>query len=264
MMWMHVLLTKRAFAREPLAWTLRVGLVIVLCCMTLSAWWVCNSVIWQQQITASSAAIDIVLAPEVDIADGSALANECVEQLRRRPDVSTVAALDRRSVWMQFQQELGLQSGGLTDIAAMPSVLQVSMKPEFVSHATAVAIRSAVLVSHRDIIDRVLIPDVALRGSDEMVHDARKVRVIIISALLFLVLCAFLIVYRAAATLIVVPSLNRVLGRSARWGALTAAIMTCVVALFGLSVSLLMIIVLQHQIRTHYVWLADFTRVLGA
>lgn len=260
MIWIHVLLCRRALAHQPLRWISVLLLSLLISTCALGYWWATSSVRHDLMRQAGELAIDIIVAPEAD----SVSVLECIDNLHRRPDVGSVTLLSSRHVWNLFQQELGVEAGGLTDVAAMPRVIQVQLRPETASYQRASAIRKHVYAYHQGVVDRVLIPSRAFIELDRRVSDAEQARSVGMWSLLLVWIATGAIVTRSFHMRIVVPSVNTMLGKPQAWGTATVTILTGVLVVFAVGASFAIMSLLAPNVQTFFPWLVSLGTVFSA
>lgn len=258
MMWMHLLLVRRSIVHRPLMLLLSLLLLIVVSIGALGTWWVARSAEMDLDRQASQLAVDVIVTPQSETA--SVLA--CSETLLRRPDVASAKLLSSRQVWLLFQKELGVEAGGLTDVASMPQVIQVHFKPSKASYQHAIALRNHVLGTHGDVVERVLIPKRAFTD-----FDAHREAVAIggrfgVGFLLFLFMISAIVFGNALYRRCVFASVNDVLALPQRSGAGIVAITTFSAMIMGTAIGMLIIVVAEPRLMSELPWLAAFTSVL--
>lgn len=258
-MWMQIILVKRALLHKPLSWFVRLLLAIGLLVSSMAYWWVNTSVLCDLQRQAQQLAIDIVVLPDAD----PSLVDECVVNLRRRPDVASVRLLDSRTVWMLFQRELGVQSSGLTDIASMPKVIQVQIDGRLASTQRVKAVQNHVYAIHQSVVERVLIPSQAFHEIDIKREDVLLARVLGTPVLLLLGLVACLLVIQPLYPLIISRDVHRVLGIKALRGLVTATMLTLLIVVVAAGLSVAAVIYSVKPLQQIVPWLMDFSPTVG-
>ena len=256
-MWIHLLIVRRAIARSPLVWSLRFFATVLLVLLVISAWWTGTSRVADLERQASQLALDVILMPDVDPDAGSVPAQECRDDLRRRPEVASANLLGKHAVWRLFQYELGMWPGGLTDVATMPAVVKVQLRPQYATLKHARNIRSFLLSNHHDVIDRVLIPELAFRELELLSAQTRMIRswTTMFAGLL---LCVGLAMTAQAMRLkVLIPPLHAVLGKGPHWG--LTSVITCMALLLvsACAVALGCIHLLSSHIQMHVPWLCS-------
>lgn len=262
-MWMLFHRIQRALSQRPLMWMVRLLLLTFAVLLTIGTWWIGTSILHDQQRQASMLSIDVVLGPEIDASSGNTAADDCAQALKRRPDVASAVALGKRSVWLLFQYELGLQAGGLTDVAAMPSVIQVRLKPEYAGLRNAKIVRDYALRNHRDIIDRVLLPERAFADSDKLVADTQDVRSGVLTLTLGLFIMVFIVVMRSAWTEMIAPSVNLLLGRSAQWGMSSVILLVSSMLILACAMAYATLTLFVSRLYGMFPWLEKLSNVFG-
>lgn len=126
-MWIH-LVTARGFLRRH--WPLLTLHVFVAAVLSLSCgvgMAVIAGVDRDLALQTEDVSVDIVLRESVSedqIADVASV-------LRRRPDIIQCVHLDRQDVWRIFQSDIGVESEGMAEIAALPQVIRLRFRNEF-------------------------------------------------------------------------------------------------------------------------------------
>lgn len=166
-MWVH-LLTARAFVRNR-AWPLvaSVMAVAIVGLLGAAAALVLGEVDRDIRRTAESIVLDVVVR---DSADQQRL-DELRRSVLRRPDVHRARVMMPEEVWSQFQSEIGVQSEGLADIAAMPQLLRVSLKAGSMSRRHVVELVSRLQSSFDDVVENVIVPQDAITDVERRRQD---------------------------------------------------------------------------------------------
>jgi cell division protein FtsX len=259
MMWMQIILVKRALLHKPLAWIVRLLLATGLLVASLVYWWVNTSVLHDLQRQAQQLTIDIVVLPHAE----QSLVEECAANLRRRPDVASVTLLDSRTVWMLFQQELGVQSSGLTDVASMPNVIQVQLVGSWASAQRAKAVQNHVYAVHQGVVERVLIPRQAFQEIDAKRDNVLLARTIGTPLLLLLAFAACMLTLQPLYGLIISRDVHRVLGINARRGIATMAALATLLILVTAGLSTTAVMYAGKPLQQNIPWLIDFLTAIG-
>lgn len=256
-MWIHMHIIRRAIARRPLLWIARCLCMILLALLSISTWWIGSSRIADLERQASLLTVDVILMPDVDLDAGSIPAHDCRASVRRRPDVVSAKLLSRHTVWRLFQYELGIQSGGLTDLATMPSVIQVRLRPTFATLKNAYSVRDYLLRNHRDVIDRVLIPEAAYIEIGSMAAQVRTNRTWGMVITLALVLIGLVVMTISVRKEVLPVPLHTVLGKSPSWG--VAYVIGCVglLAVIACILALALVVTISPHLQTHVPWLCN-------
>lgn len=105
-------------------------------------------------LTAESLSIDIIIRNGV----ASEQITELTTILNRRPDVLRGLHLRRHDVWRIFQSEIGVQSEGMADIAALPEVVRVYFRSDYMTAKHVNAVARSMRRRMADRIETVLIP----------------------------------------------------------------------------------------------------------
>lgn len=258
-MWMRLLLVlRRSFVHRPLMLLLSFLLMICVSIGALGTWWVARSAEMDLDRQASQLAVDVVVMPRADAA--SVLA--CAETLARRPDVASSRVLSSRQVWLMFQKELGVEAGGLTDVASMPQVIQVHFAPSRASHHRAVALRNHVLGSYEDVVERVLIP---VRAFSEF--DANRETIAVggrvgVGFLILVFLVSAVVFGNTLYRHCVSATVNDVLGLPRRSGLGIVVALTISASIVSTAAAVLIIVMLEQRLLTELPWLAAFSSVL--
>lgn len=166
-MWVH-LLTARAFVRNR-AWPLvaSVMAVAIVGLLGAAAALVLGEVDRDIRRTTESIVLDVVVR---DSADQQRL-DELRRSVLRRPDVHLARVMMPEEVWSQFQSEIGVQSEGLADIAAMPQLLRVSIKAGSMSRRHVVELVSRLQSSFDDVVENVIVPQDAITDVERRRQD---------------------------------------------------------------------------------------------
>lgn len=170
MMWSHILMARGFFRRHWMLWTLHVllvaGLALVCGVFTVSKYRSDSG----HAVSAEALSIDVIIRDSA----GSEQIAELTTMLNRRPDVQTSVHLRRQDVWRIFQSEIGVQSEGMADIAALPEVVRVHIRSEYVTlqHVNNVARSLRRRLSDR--IETVLIPTQAIVEHEYRAKETRS------------------------------------------------------------------------------------------
>jgi cell division protein FtsX len=256
-MWIHMQIIRRSVAQRPLLWIARCFGMIFLAAVLIATWWVGTSRIKDIERQASLLTLDVILMPDAESDAGSLQVQECLAALHRRPDVVSATLLDSRGVWQLFQYELGMQPGGLTDLATMPSVIQVRLKPAFATLKNAKSVRGYLLRNHRDVIDRVLIPEGAYNDNGMMADQARQARTWSMLLALSLMAAALILTALSVRRDVLLSSLNMMLGKSPHWGLAIVIGSLGLIVVLACGLALLLAIVLTTHVQTHLPWLCN-------
>lgn len=260
MMWMQIILAKRALLHKPLTWIVRQFLAMGLVVVAMIFWWVSTSVKHDLQRQAQQLTIDIVVLPNAE----QSLVEECAANLRRRPDVASVTLLDSRTVWMLFQRELGVQSSGLTDVASMPNVIQVQLNGSWASAQRAKAVQNHVYAAHQGVVERVLIPRHAFQEIDVKIDDIMLIRTIGAPILLLVAFAACMLTLQPLYPLVVSREVHRVLGMNARRAIATMAALAVLLILVAVGLSVAAVMYAEKPLQQNVPWLMDFLTTIGA
>ena len=82
--------------------------------------------------------------------------------LNRRADVSRSTYLDRENVWRIFQNEIGVESDSMAEIAALPEIIRVHFQSEFVTNRYVEDVTRSLRHSSLERIEAVMIPTLAI------------------------------------------------------------------------------------------------------
>lgn len=258
MMWMHLLLLRRSLVHRPLMLLITLALMICVSIGALGTWWVARSAEMDLDRQASLLALDVVVVPRAEAA--SVLA--CAETLTRRPDVASAQLLSSRQVWLLFQKELGVEAGGLTDVAAMPQVIQVHFKPSKASYQHAVALRNHVLGTHGDVVERVLIPARAFSQFDSNRETIAMGGRLGVGFLLLLFLVSAVVFGNALYRRCVSASVNDVLAVPRRSGLGIVITVSMGAMLISIATAVLISLLLEQRLAAELPWLVAFASVL--
>lgn len=158
MMWSHILMARGFFRRHWMLWTVHVllvaGLAFVCGVFTVSKYRSDSG----HTVSAEELSIDVIIR---DSASSEQIA-ELTTMLNRRPDVRTSVHLRRQDVWRIFQSEIGVQSEGMADIAALPEVVRVHFRSEYVTLQHVNDVAGSLRRRMTDRIETVLIPTQAI------------------------------------------------------------------------------------------------------
>lgn len=156
--------------------------MVALC--TLLCWWVGVSVVHDVDRQREALIVDVVM--NADFSADSAVG--FVSSLVRRPDVLSAQLLDSTAVWLAFQKELGVNTTGLVELAALPNIVQVRLRSQYASAQYVKRFKDAILRSNLFAVDRVLIPETAYTRLESRRHDSN---IALVSGMSFLLIAAF-------------------------------------------------------------------------
>lgn len=170
MMWSHILMARGFFRRHWMLWTVHVllvaGLAFVCGVFTVSKYRSDSG----RTVSAEELSIDVIIR---DSASSEQIA-ELTTMLNRRPDVRTSVHLRRQDVWRIFQSEIGVQSEGMADIAALPEVVRVHFRSEYVTLQHVNDVAGSLRRRMTDRIETVLIPTQAIVEHEQLAQEARN------------------------------------------------------------------------------------------
>lgn len=258
MMWMHLLLLRRSCTHRPLMLLVSLLLMMGVSIGALGTWWVARSAEMDLDRQAALLAVDVVVMPRAEAA--SVLA--CAEMLTRRPDVASAQLLSSRQVWLMFQKELGVEAGGLTDVASMPQVIQVRFKPSKASYHHAVALRNHVLGTHEDVVERVLIPARAFSEFDSNRETIAVGGRLGVGFLLFLFLVSVVVFGNTLYRRCVSAPVNDVLALPRRSGLGIVIAVSIAAMLVSIATAVLISVLLEQRLVAELPWLVAFASVL--
>lgn len=254
MIWFHLLRMRRALGYKPFRWILK-AFCITLCALVFAAyWWIASSVIHDQQVQASHLRIDVLILPKA----GFSQVQQCARSLQSSEGVLVARVLDSHAVWSMFQQELGMQAGGLTDLASMPTVVQIQLRPDSASLTTAESIRTIVKARFSSIVDRVLIPAQAFIDCDRRRTDVASTRLIGLSILGFVILLASFWLSSSFANAILAVRVSTTLGKGSMWGLSSVALLTLLVSIFAIALGFGCCMLVSESVVEQIGWLLPF------
>lgn len=170
MMWTHILMARGFFRHHWMLWTVHVllvaGLATVCGVFTVSKYRSDCS----HTISAEALSIDVILR---DSASSEQIA-ELTTMLNRRPDVLTSVHLRRQDVWRIFQSEIGVQSEGMADIAALPEVVRVHFRSDYVTVQHVNDVAGSLRRRMTDRIETVMIPTQAIIEHEHLGMEAQN------------------------------------------------------------------------------------------
>ncbi|MBU3699615.1 MAG: hypothetical protein FGM33_06330 [Candidatus Kapabacteria bacterium] len=169
MMWAHMMTARGFVRRRPWSLLARVIVIALLAVFCASVVTVLFEIERDISRTAESIVVDVVLPDSLAQSD----LDDLMLSLRRRPDVGKYELMTPERVWAEFQSEIGVSSSGLSEIAAMPHILRVNLKADFVTTQHARDFAASVRRRHQGAVDDVILPmnavvDVERRRSDLM------------------------------------------------------------------------------------------------
>jgi len=257
-MWLHLLRIRRALRYRPLEWILK-ALLLAGCFIVLAGcWWFATSVLIDTGVQASQVRIDVLITPKADVSQ----MQQCVRLLRNRDDILVVRLLDSRAVWFMFQQELGMQAGGLSDVASMPSVVQLQLQPAHASLATAELVRNTVKSRYASIVDRVLIPTEAFAEYDKSRLDVSSARTAGSGVLFLVVLIVSFWLSGSFAAAILAHHASPSMGQAPRWGMVSVIGLTVGVSILAIGLGLVCLVAISDAVGDHVGWLVPFLDVV--
>ncbi len=252
--WFHIQGSSRLLARRkgPVARMVVVAAVGTLWCLAGGMWGVA---VWRDlDRRAEQMSIDII-GP----ADSTNQAIRAMAQdMRRRPSVKSVQVLTSDQVWSEFANEMHLESDDLREVAAVPSILRIQLRPPMVSlSATEKFVRSLVDM-YPEATARIVWP----RPYVEML-DAGRANVIIfgsVAGLLSLVLFLWALTYAFRAEIHRAGSDLKVaalLGAPNAWIAAPHLLVGSVAGAVGLVLGLGILCIARPTMLTQWVWLGN-------
>ena len=211
-MWVHLMLARGFVRRHMPLWTLHVVLVAALALASGVGSVGGLTLLHYNAVDAQSISIDIVIRNGVS----SEQIRELVSILNRRPDVLRSTHLDRQSVWQIFQAEIGVESEGMAEIAALPEVVRVHFRSKFVTKPHVDDVARSLKRRMTDRIEAVMVPSLAI---DDIAQERTKLEsYLVIAAVvgaLFVISIALLI--GRCMRLRVQAVLASRIGRTASW-----------------------------------------------
>lgn len=166
-MWIQ-LLTARAFVRDR-AWQIVASVLAIASVgmLSVAAALVLGEVDRDIRRTAESIVLDVVVR---DSADQQRL-DEMRRSVLRRQDVHRARVMMPEEVWSQFQSEIGVQSEGLAEIAAMPQLLRIRLKAGFLNRGHVLELVSRLRTSFDDVVENVIVPQDAITDIERRRQD---------------------------------------------------------------------------------------------
>lgn len=167
MLWLHTIVA-RGFVRHR--WKMLLAYIVLLGAASLvfsTGYALVREVEYDVVRTAEQLAFDIV------ILDGEPDANveELAETLSRRPDVLTSRVLSREAVWLMFQSEIGVQSEGMAEVAALPRMIRLHMRSEYVNSRHLLSAVRGLQRRYAGHIETVLVPKASVRTVEKRRAD---------------------------------------------------------------------------------------------
>ncbi len=166
-MWIQ-LLTARAFVRNR-AWPLAASVlsIAIVGLLSAAAALVLREVDRDIRRTAENIVLDVVMRDSAD--------QQRIDELRRsvlrHQDVHLARVMMPEEVWSQFQSEIGVQSEGLAEIAAMPQLLRISLTAGSLSRRHVVGLVSRLQTSFDDVVENVIVPQDAITDVERRRQD---------------------------------------------------------------------------------------------
>lgn len=157
-MWVHLMLARGFVRRHMPLWSFHVVMVAALAFATFMGVAGGLSLLHKSSFEAESISIDIVIRDGVS----SDQIGELASLLNRRPDVHSSTHLDRQSVWQIFQSEIGVESEGMAEIAALPEIVRVHFRSRFVTNQYIEDVARSLKRRMPDRIETVMVPSLAI------------------------------------------------------------------------------------------------------
>ncbi|MBU3678840.1 MAG: hypothetical protein FGM32_04435 [Candidatus Kapabacteria bacterium] len=186
-MWVHLIMARGFVRRRLPLWTLHVILVAAIastCCLGALLLWDADFKIGEK---SEGFSIDIVLRERVS----GEQTFDLVSMLNRRPDVHSCNHLDRQNVWRIFQSEIGVESEGMAEIAALPEVIRIHFRREFVTNQHIHDVARSLKRRMPDRIESVMVPTLAINDVErERRQLENNLFFVAISGVLFVIILA--------------------------------------------------------------------------
>lgn len=167
MLWLHAIVA-RGFLRRRFRILLTYIMVLVTVSLVFSVGHaLIHEVDHDLSRTAEQLAFDIVI-PD---AETDAEIEELASVISRRPDVLTSNVLDREAVWMMFQSEIGVQSEGMAEVAALPRIIRMHLRAEYVTGQHVLSVVRGLQRGYAGDIETVLVPKASVLDVEKQRSD---------------------------------------------------------------------------------------------
>lgn len=255
-MWFHIQAAGRLMARRkgPVARMVLVALVASAWCIA-GAMWALGT--WRDaEERASAMVIDVVCGTD----STGVSARELAPMIARRSDVFEATVRSGEAVWREFAGELKIANDDLRDVAELPPMIAVRLRPEFVSLGHV----ERVIAELRQTHSRSIASITWSRSYVAMVEEYRRTLLVfggaagVLSLILFGVGITYAFraeIHRAGTDLRVAE----LLGARARWIAAPHTIVGLVAGAIGLLIGVVIVIILQESARSLAPWVARTT-----
>ncbi|MEN9281906.1 MAG: hypothetical protein RL594_841 [Bacteroidota bacterium] len=184
MLWLHTVVA-RGFVRHRWKMLLAYTVLLVSASLVFSTGYaLVREVEYDVARTAEQLAFDIVILdgePDADV-------EELAETLSRRPDVLTSRVLSREAVWLMFQSEIGVQSEGMAEVAALPRIIRLHMRSEYVNSRHLQTVVRGLQRRYAGQIETVLVPKASVRNVEKRQAELQTLTISARSASLVLFL----------------------------------------------------------------------------
>lgn len=251
-MWVHIMLARGFLRRHWIGWSTYVLLISATVLFSAIGLSIVQGVKRDIARSSEEISIDIVMR---DTSAGEA-ATELAEQLSRRPDVLRIVPMDREAVWQSFQSDVGVRSEGMADVAALPHVVRLMLRDEFVTSRHVSETVRGLRTRLADGIETVIVPQVAVAEIEQRRNDCATISVLLISLAAAVVLSLSLGAarwLRSDAT----PECSRRLGRSAAWLGIGPVIVMVLGVVLGGIIAEICVVMLAPWLSLTYPWLIE-------
>lgn len=255
-MWFHIQAAGRLMARRkgPVVRMMLVALVASAWCIAGAMW--ALGTLRDTDERASAMVIDVVCVADSVGVGARALA----PLIARRRGVVEATVRSGEAVWKEFAGEFKIADDDLRNVAELPPMIAVRLRPEFVSQAHVERIVAELRQAH----SRSIASITWSRSYVAMVEEYRRTLLVfggaagVLSVILFGVGIAYAFraeIHRAGADLRVAE----LLGAPARWIAAPHTIVGLVAGAIGLLIGVVIVILLQESARPLAPWVARTT-----
>ncbi|MCX6140090.1 MAG: hypothetical protein NTX15_04550 [Candidatus Kapabacteria bacterium] len=182
--------------------------------------------------------------------------NAMAMDMRRRPSVASVTLMNGEAVWREFSHDMHLESDDLRDVAAVPTILRIHLRPVLVSMSSTDRFVRSLREMYPEATSDVVWP----KPYVEMIDASRRSVLVfgivagLLSLVLFLIAAAYAFraeIHRAGSDL----NVAALLGASVSWIAAPHLLVSLVAGAVGLLIGVGVVLVARPYAYVYASWL---------
>lgn len=253
-LWFHFQGAGRLLARRrgPVMRMVVVAMVGTIWCLAGTTWGVA---VWRDlDRRAQEMSIDVIGSIDSTNQAITTMAHD----LRRRPSVASVSLMNGDAVWREFSREMHLETDDLRDVAAVPPILRIHLRPALVSVTTTERFVRSLKEMYPEATSEIVWPKPYVEILDA---GRRSVLVFglvagVLSLILFLIAIAYAFraeIHRAGSDL----NVAALMGASVSWIAAPHLLVSLAAGAIGLILGAVFVVIARPYAFLYAEWLAQ-------